>query len=518
MANKARAKLVLELADRGMSQNEICRTRHMSKHTVREVLDAARGRGVDWERAKPMSDEEVWALLFPERAEAERAVAQPDWDHVHRELGRVGVTLKLLWQEYRDDAGPDAVTIGYSTFARGYAEYAQRKRVTSHLDHKPGQVMEVDWSGSTMRLADPETGEASKAYLFVAVLPYSQYTYVEATADMKERAWLECHVHAYEWFGGAAVRIVCDNLKTGVVKHPKDGEVVLNDAYEALGRHYGAAITPAPPRKPKGKPSVEGAVGKIATAVIARLRDETFASVRDLNQAIRGCLADYNAAPFQKRAGSRLRVFEDVERATLMPLPATPYEYATWVHGRKVALDFHVAFETNRYSVPYQLVGKTVDLRVTDTTVEAYLDGTRVATHPRLGPWSRYGYSTVEAHMPPELAKTRWDEGRMRRWAESVGPSASAVVDRIFSDVKVREQAYSPVMAVLNLTKDYGAARLEAACAYALERCERPRSRFIRSVLASGRDRRETDASNMPAPGDSGGYIRGAGYYAGGDR
>lgn len=230
---------MLELADRGMSQSETCRTRHMSKHAVREVLDAARERGVDWARARPMSDDEVWALLLPERAEAERAIAQPDWDHVHRELGRVGVTLKLLWQEYRDDAGPGAVTIGHSTFARGYSDYAQRRRVTDHLEHKPGQAMGVGWSGSTVRPADPGTGEVSKAYLFVAVLPYSQHAYVGATPDMRERAWLECHVHAYDHFGSAAVRIVCDNLKAGVVRHPRDGEAVLDDACEGPGRHYG---------------------------------------------------------------------------------------------------------------------------------------------------------------------------------------------------------------------------------------------------------------------------------------
>ena len=176
--------------------------------------------------------------------------------------------------------------MSYGTFCRGYKAYVAARNVTNHLDHKPGQVMEVDWSGPTMRLTDPFTGEVAKACPFVATLPYSQHGYVEATADMRQSTWLMCHVRAYEFFGGVAVRCVCDNLKTGVVKHPRDGEVVLNEAYEALGRHYMCAIMPAGVRKPKQKASVEGTVGLFATAVIAKLRGREFGTLAELNEAI----------------------------------------------------------------------------------------------------------------------------------------------------------------------------------------------------------------------------------------
>ena len=250
--------------------------------------------------------------------------------------------------------------------------------------------MEVDWSGPTMRLTDPFTGEATKAYLFVATLPYSQYSYVEATLDMKQNTWLMCHVHAYEFFGGVAVRCVCDNLKCGVASHPKDGEIVLNEAYESLGRHYMCAIMPTGVRKPKQKASVEGTVGKIATAVIAKLRSREFATLSELNEAIAEKVAEFNAAPFQKRDGSRKAVFDEVESAFLSPLPMVPFEVCDWVYGRIVNLDFHVVFEKNRYSVPHQHVGTKADLRVTANTVEVYIGGQRVASHLRLPSYVQY--------------------------------------------------------------------------------------------------------------------------------
>ena len=193
-----------------------------------------------------------------------------------------------------------------------------------------------------MRLVDEFTGEVTKAHLFVATLPYSQYSYVEATLDMRQNTWLKCHIHAWDFFGGVAVRTVCDNLKTGAVSHPREGEIVLNAAYEALGRHYMTAIMPTGVRKPKQKPSVEGTCGMVATAIVARLRNRTFHTLEALNSAIREMLGRFNAAPFQKREGSRLLVFEDVESAFLSPLPKAPFEVSDWVYGRKVAPNFHV--------------------------------------------------------------------------------------------------------------------------------------------------------------------------------
>ena len=316
-----------------------------------------------------------------------------------------------------------------------------------------------------------------------------------------------------------AVRTVCDNLKTGVAERPKEGEVVLNRTYEALGTHYGTAIMPTGVRKPKQKASVEGTVGKIATSIVARLRDRTFHTLDELNGAIREKLAEFNAQPFQKRAGSRAIVFEDVERAFLGPLPATPFEVCHWVYGRKVGLDFHVTFEKNHYSCPHTLVGRKVDLRAGDTTVEACDGGERVASHVRFEPHLQYQYRTDRSHMPPEFASMHeWDDSRILGWARSVGPATLAVVTRIFGGVDVKEQAHDPALAVPDLSKQYGNARLEAACDYALARAQRPRCRFIRTVLASGvadGPSHGTGKDGNDEPDEPGGFLRGAGYYGG---
>lgn len=509
MARNINAKLVLELLGRGMSSREIQRTRHIAPQSITKVRNRAKEKGISWNNVSNMEEAEVYRLLFPETVKAEEAFLKPDYDYIHAELQKTGVTMQLLYEEFKDIAAEkNLLCKSYTTFCRGYSNYVSSRNVTNHLEHKPGQVMEVDWSGAQMRLVDSFTGEVTKAYLFVACLPYSQMTYVEATLDMKQNTWLLCHVNAWSFFGGVAVRTVCDNLKTGVKRHPRVGEIELNEAYEALGRHYMTAIMPTQVRKPKQKASVEGAVGKIATAIVARLRNTQFETLPELNAAIKVQLDAYNARPFQKRDGSRKEIFEEVESAFLSPLPRVPFEVSEWYYGRVVNLNFHVSFKKNNYSVPHTLVGKKVDLKVTDSIVEIYHAGNRVASHPRFSSYASYRYATNPAHMPPEFIKAEWDEKRIMRWASDIGRSTSIVITKIFGSVQVKEQAYNPALAVLNLTKRYSEYDLEQACAYALTKTPVPRCKFIKSVLAS-----KVTKTKQAEVIESGGYIRGASYY-----
>lgn len=242
MARRIRAREVLRLRSvNGLSQNAIARTAHVSKHSVQDVLEAARERGVSWEDVEGMSEEAAYALLFPGRGDAGPVHADPDWARVHRELARTGVTLKLLHAEYADGcAEAGAPSMSYDRFCKRYRQYTVSRNVVSRVGHKAGRNMEVDWSGPTMRLVDPATGEVRKVYLFVACLPFSRYSYVEPTLDMKQDTWLLCHVHAFSFLGGATPCIVPDNLRTGVTAHPRAGEPVLNAAYEELAAHYGS--------------------------------------------------------------------------------------------------------------------------------------------------------------------------------------------------------------------------------------------------------------------------------------
>jgi len=518
MAAKIRVKLILELHAAHMSRNQIASTRHMSKDSVSDVLRIADRHGIRFEDVKDIDDEAVYRMFYPDKHTVETMYKDPDYEYVHKELRRVGVTLKLLWQEYRDKCAKACeISMGYTKFCEGYSEYTASSKLTNHLLHKPGMVVEVDWSGSKMHYDDQSTGERITVYLFVAALPYSQYTYVEPCMDMKQDTWIRCHVRMYEFLNGVAGRTVCDNLKTGVISHPKEGDIVLNEQYEALGLHYLTAIMPAQVKKPKQKASVEGNVGKIATAVIARLRNETFYSFQSLKHAVAGALAEYNAEPFQKREGSRREIFEE-ERQYLRPLPAIPYEVSEWVYGRKVNLDSHVVYAKNRYSCPYQHVGKSVDLKVSDSAVEIWRKGQRLATHAKFPDYVSNRYSTHEEDMPDQFSRPEWDEDRIRRWSEKIGPCTADVVSRIFASVEIKEQGYNPSLSVLRLGKTYSESRLEAACELALTRIRTPRYHHLKSILAANQDKTHQErktSSERPQPPDAG-YVRGAEYYGGG--
>lgn len=517
MARRIRAKEILRLLDADVSRNGIARSLGVSKHSVQAVAEAAGKVGLGWGDVAGMSDAEVYDALFPEKVRDRDVYPDPDWERVHRELARVGVTLKRLHAEYRDAAAAKGEpAMSYDRFCKRYREFTVRKQVVSRVGHKAGRTMEVDWAGPTMRLVDPATGEVSKVYLFVACLPFSRMSYVEPTLDMKQDTWLRCHVHAFAYFGGAAPCIVPDNLKTGVASHPREGEVVLNDAYRDMAAHYGAAVLPARVKRPRDKPSVENEVWQAATEIVAALRDTVFTDFNELKRVVAERLEGHNARPFTKREGTRRQVFEEQERPLLRPLPAAPYEICEWVYGRKVQRNCHVSYRRNFYSVSHLAVGKSVDLKVTDTTLEVYLGGERLATHPLFPPHARNRYSTHAGDMPGAKLYREWDAGRIRRWADRVGPSCREVVDRIFQRVEFEEQGYNAALAVLRLSHAYAPQRLERACSMALAAGRpSPRYRDLKPVLETNQDRladaREGDDGG---PGDDeAGYVRGAEFY-----
>lgn len=440
MVRKIKAKLVLRLREEGLTGRQIA-AQGMSRTSVAAVIDAADRESIGWDDVAGLDEAEVYARLFPGRGEYVSVHAQPDWDKVHKELAKVGVTLKLLHSEYVDACRIKGETaMGYDRFCKSYQRHVLVIGAASRVGHKAGQTVEVDWSGKTMQLTDPATGATSRVYLFVGTLPFSRYAFVEPTLEMGQDAWLRANAAMFDWFGGSVPRIVPDNLKTGVIKHPAEGEVVLNDAYRELAAHYSAAVLPGRVRKPKDKASVENTVGNIATWVIATLREQRFASLPELRAAVYERVTAYNAEPFQKRAGSRLSVFEAEEKPLLRPLPAVAFEISQWHYGRKVQRNGHIVFERNFYSVPYANIGRSVDLRVTDTTLEVFAGDQRLTSHLLApagvineyrthdsdlpdghryrqieAPWVCWRLLTLETRM--ELCRRNWRMGSRRRVA-----------------------------------------------------------------------------------------------------
>ena len=520
MARKINVKLILELRDAGLSRSNIASTRHMSKHSVSEVFDIAEEKGISYSDVKDMDENSVYRQFYPNKFAVETMFRNPDYEYIHQELKKTGVTLKLLWEEYKDSCQQEsAIPFGYTKFCEGYGQFTIQNSLTNHLEHKPGAKCEVDWSGPTMHYVDRNTGELIKVYLFVGTLPYSQYSYVEPRLDMAMDSFLRCHIHMYDYFGGVPTRTVCDNLKTGVVKHPREGDIVLTDDYEALGLHYRTAIMPTGVRNPKQKASVEGTVGKIATAIIAKLRKETFYSFGELQKAVKIALNDFNRKSFQKREGSRYEIWNE-EKKYLHALPPLPYEIAHWDYGHKVRIDFHAVYKKNYYSCPYQYAKKEVDFRITDTTLEIFHKGERIASHKLQPSYISNHYSTHQEDMPPAFRNiVPWDDERFRNWASAIGPATSDVINRIFASVPIKEQGYNPCLSVLRLSKTYSDSRLETACELAIARGIRsPRYHHINGILSANQDLlldqiKSEETEDMPQ-----GFVRGTDYYENGGK
>ena len=374
---------ILRLSSLQYSQRTIESMAHCSRHTVRDVLQAAKEKGMSWPLSDDITNADLEQLLFPDKHKASSQYAEPDYPYIHRELARPGVTLTLLWEEYCAKCHEAGRKPYMSTqFGEHYRRWARITKATMRIQHKPGDAMQVDWAGDTIPVQDPITGEQSAAYLFVAVLPCSCYIYAEACEDMKTENWLSCHVHAFDYFGGAARLLIPDNCKTATLSNTRY-DVVLNRSYQELAEHYGTAIVPARVRKPRDKSSAEASVRFAETWIIAALRDCKFFSLRELNESVAEKLEELNSRPFKQMAGCRRSAYLEEEKPYMLPLPASAFEPAVWSVA-KVASDYLVTDGRNKYSVPCNLIGERVDIRVTRTTVEVFYHGSRVASHRRL--------------------------------------------------------------------------------------------------------------------------------------
>ena len=343
-------------------------------------------------------------------------------------------------------------------------------------------------------------------------MTYSQYAYVEAFLDMKQKSWINAHVHMYEFFGGVARILVPDNCKTAVVHNGGWKDQQINEIYQELAEHYGTAIIPARVRTPKDKPNAEGTVGNISTWITAALRNEQFFSLAELNRAIREKLELFNQKLFQKKEGSRLSLFLEDEKPLLAPLPASRFELSDWKTAT-VQFNYHISVDGMLYSVPYEYIKKKVDVKVTDTTIEIFYNHNRIASHRRLK--GRSGkYSTVTEHMPEDHQKyLEWNGDRFRKWAEWIGINTYTVVNAILTSKRVEQQTYRSCMGLLKLTDKYPEAMLEAACNKALYYTASPSYKSIKNILVTGSVKQESEVSDSKTTRKAHGITRGADYY-----
>jgi transposase len=452
-----------------------------------------------------LDDGALEQLLFPPVVAVPPHRHLPDLPTIHQELKKKGVTLQLLWGEYRQGC-PDGY--GYSRFCDLYRAWEKTVDVVMRQVHKAGEKMFVDYSGLKAEVVDRETGEVKEAEVFVAVLGASNYTYAEAAWTQELRNWIGLHVRALEYFQGVPAVAVPDNLKAGVTLAHRY-EPWINETYQEFAAHYGFAVMPARARKPRDKAKVEKGVQDVGRRILAALRNRKFFSLEELNRAIWELLEIHNAKPFQKMEGSRKSVFEEVERPALRPLPVEKYEFAEWRKAR-VNLDYHVEVDKHYYSVPYLLVHEQVEVRMTEKAVEVFHRGRRVASHARS--YLKYKPTTVMEHMPKShREQAEWTPERVARWAEASGPAVREVVERIMASYEYPQQGFRPGLGVIRLGEKFGKARLEAACRRALVLAN-PRCRNVEAILKAGLDQLplKQEPVSPPLVHEN---VRGAAYY-----
>jgi transposase len=503
---------ILRLNQQQLSSRSIAAFLGCSRNTVSKVLESAAKHGLTWPLPLDISDEDLEHLLFPERSlDSDRM--PPDFEYVHKELARNGVSMTLLWDEYciqcRDIS---KIPYMYTQFCKLYRDFAMKNKATSHIHRKPGDTCEVDWAGDTTSLIDNVTGECIDVYVFVAALTCSSYAYVEAFLNMDTESWITGHINAFRHFGGVTRILVPDNLKTGISKpHPVDP--TINKVYQEMAEYYGTVVIPARVKMPRDKPMVESTVDTISTWIIAALRKQQFFSIGDLNREIRKKLLEFNSKPFQKKPGSRLSAFLEEEKMHLIPLPALPYELATWKIAT-VQFNYHVSVEKNYCSVPYEYIKHKVDVRMTKRVIEIYYHHTRIASHVRLLGKTGH-YSTNIDHMPDKHRDyALWDGDRFIRWAAANGIHTEIVVRSILHSHKIEQQAYKSCFGLLKLADKYSVTRLEAACRRALSYTPNPSYRSIQTILKNGSDKLVETAAVEPKK-QAQGFVRGAEYYGG---
>jgi len=501
-------KDVLRLYAAGLSDRKIANSLGVGRGSVRNYRERAKAAGLIWPNVAEMDDAFLEGQLFKQTASPEKPrFAEPDWAQVTCELKKRGVSLQLLWEEYRADHPEDGY--GYSAYCQRYRAWSRRLSPAMRQRHVAGEKMFVDYSGLRMAVTDPATGVATPVEVFVAVLGASNYAYVEASWSQSLPDWIDAHVRAFKYFGGAPAIIVSDNLKSAVIRACFH-DPAINRSYADLARHYGTAILPARPYKPKDKAKVEGAVLLVQRWIIAKLRNQTFFSLPDLNAAIREALAQLNARVSRHLGASRQELFETIEKPALIPLPPTHHVHADW---QKVTVrpDYHIRIHDHFYSVPHRLIRTSLWVRITAPTVEAFQSSRRVAVHQRAGPGDR-GTTTIRTHMPPHHRHyADMSIEKLQARAQAIGPNVATVIEVILRGKPRPEQGIRAGLGILKLERGCGTERLEAACAraLALNACS---LKSITSILANRLEGQPIEPT-PDAPVIAHGNIRGAQYF-----
>jgi transposase len=495
--------------DSKLSHRQIALSTGVSKGAVQKYLCLFETAGLAWPLPDEVDDATLAAKLCPKVGGGVLKYAMPDCLGISQAIKEPGVTLALLWEEYVEAHG--LLAFRYSAFCQRYRQWSKRQATVMRQVHKAGEKAFVDYSGVLLPIHNAATGEVRDAQIFVMVMGASNYTFAEATWTQRLPDWIASHVRAYRFFGAVPTLTIPDNLRSGV-KSADRYEPLLNETYEEMAAHYGTAVLPARPYKPRDKAKVEAGVQLVQRWILARLRKRTFFSLAEANAAMAELLKDLNNRPFKKMPEhSRLTLFQSLDRPAMRTLPAEDYVFMESLKAR-VHMDYHLEVDHHLYSVPYTLVGQQLDVRLGARVVDFLLHGKKVASHPRS--FIKHGRTTATAHMPQAHRKHMdWTPGRLLSWGNQMGPRTRDVVRHLLENRPHPEHGYRSCLGLLRLEKKYTAPRLEAACERALA-LRAANYRSVKNILATGLDRqelprKEEELFTIPDHGN----VRGPHYY-----
>ncbi len=461
--NVLKAREILRLKnDFDFSIRDIARASSCGKSTVSDVLERAEKADLTW--PIELNDKQLMSKLYPP-LERSGKPPEPDLEYIYKEMKKKNVTLGVLWEEYKAEHH-DGLML--TQFCERYRNFKKQNNMYMHKEHKAGEEMEVDWAGSTLPYFDRDSEAHKNAHIFVAVLPASSYPFARAYPDETLPNWIKAHTDAFKHFGGVPAITIPDNTKTAVTT-PRAADPVLNRSYLEMARHYGTAIMPARPRKPKDKAADEGMVKIASQRILAPLRNMRFFSIEEINAAISEQLEKLINRPFQKLEGNRKSAFEEIDKPALRSLPKNKYEYAIWKESR-VQPHYHVEYEGFFYSVPHEHINKPCSIRVTTGTVEVFIDGERVAAHKK-NTSKANRYTTLPEHMPlnHRVVSGHSNETFIKK-ANMTGPNTAGLVMRILKSACNPIESYRICNSILSLAASNKSKTVENASQEALEK------------------------------------------------
>src|SRR5690625_981201 len=501
---------LIQLKSKGMSNRKVAEALGVSRNTVNDYVNTFSEHKLSYQQLGDYTDAE-FAELFPSHdyKDTERYEQLIGYfPHYANELQKTGCTLQTLWKEYLEvhPAG-----YRYTQFVNYFRQWSGKTRVSGILNHKAGEKLFIDCAGKTFPVADRQTGEVRQAQIFVAILPASQYTYVQAVHTQRREDLVACITDCLQWLGGVPKAVVSDNLKAVVSKGHKYAPLI-NKTIKDLALHHGCVIDPTRPYRPQDKALVEGAVNLVYQRIDYPLSKQTFFGLGQLNKAIREELGTYNDYSFQNRKTTRRQQFLELEKQQLDPLPTSTYQMRYYKRA-KVQKTCHIYFSSgkNYYSVPHRYVGRQVEVQYTSRVVEIFYNHERIARHQRS--CKEGTYTTIDEHMASaHRAYNDWNPERFAQRAARIGPHTEDYIRGLIGQYDYPQIGYRQAQGILAFTKHYPPDRLEAACKRASGH-HRASYHTIEKILENNLDRMEQAELPLENPIPDHANIRGADHY-----